>query len=414
MPNLIQQNVRGAWWATVVLFLVHGLIVGTWVSRIPAIQSALRLNNGVLGLTLLSSAVGALCAIPVTGWAVTRYGSKAITIISSLAFCPAVVLPGCARNPMELAMALFVFGAVAAGMDVAMNAEGVAVEKVLGKPTMSRFHAMFSFGAMGGAAAGGWAAAHAILPRVHFGASALLNEIAVLAVLRLLIHAGENRETRADRIVIRRIPRVLLALSAIAFCILLSEGAMADWTAIYMRQVLHAGPGLAAEGYAVFAGVMAIFRLAGDVITAHLGPFRTVSTASLVAACGLAAVLCVHAPLWALPGLATTGAGLSVIIPLVFGGGGRVKSVSPGAGIATVTGIGYLGFIAGPPTIGFASQLITLRYALGIVVLCCALAAALSRTMRSLPAVKFSDNAPGHSSLNEISGSTRVARTEGR
>ncbi|MBV9611474.1 MAG: hypothetical protein JO091_03340, partial [Acidobacteriaceae bacterium] len=175
------QKVHRAWWATVVLFLVHGLIVGTWISRIPAVQTGLRLNNGVLGVTLLSSALGALCAIPVTGWSVNRYGSKRVTSISSVAFCPAVVLPGLSRNAFELAAVLLVYGAIAAAMDVSMNAQAVAVEKALGKPTMSRFHAMFSFGSMGGAALGGFAAARAIAPDVHFAMSALLNLIAVVS-----------------------------------------------------------------------------------------------------------------------------------------------------------------------------------------------------------------------------------------
>jgi len=388
------QKVHRAWWATVVLFLVHGLIVGTWISRIPAVQTGLRLNNGVLGVTLLSSALGALCAIPVTGWSVNRYGSKRVTSISSVAFCPAVVLPGLSRNAFELAAALLVYGAIAAAMDVSMNAQAVAVEKALGKPTMWRFHAMFSFGAMGGAALGGFAAARAIAPDVHFAMSALLNLIAVVSVLHLLLGGRELRPGSRGRIALGRIPRVLLALSAIAFCILLSEGAMADWTAIYLRQVLRAGPGLAAEGYAVFAAAMAIFRLCGDIITAHFGPFRTVRNASLLAACGLACTLVARGPVWALPGLAATGAGLSVIIPLAFGGGGRVESVSPGAGIATVTGLGYLGFIAGPPAIGFASQLFTLRYALVIVVACCLVAAILSSSMRSLSMTSYDEAVP--------------------
>jgi MFS family permease len=159
---------------------------------------------------------------------------------------------------------------------------------------------------------------------------------------------------------------------------------MADWTAVYMKQVLNAGQGRAAAGYAVFSAAMATFRFLGDLITARLGPYRTVRTACLVAAGGLIWALSTHSSVWALPGFAATGAGMSVVIPLVFGSGGRVESINPGAGIATVTGIGYVGFIIGPPAIGFASQIVTLRYALGIVVACCLLAAFLSRFMASL------------------------------
>lgn len=168
---------------------------------------------------------------------------------------------------------------------------------------------------------------------------------------------------------------------------------MGDWTAVYLKQVLRAGAGTAAAGYAVFSASMAIFRFLGDMITARLGPLLTVRTGSLVAAGGLLWALAMHSPGWSLPGFAAAGAGFSVIIPLVFGSGGRVDSVSPGAGIATVTGIGYIGFIVGPPAIGFASQLVTLRYALGIVVACCFTSALLAESMRSLGAGRVDETA---------------------
>ncbi len=380
------RNVHAAWWGTVVLFLVHGLVVGTWVSRIPAVQSALHLSNGILGLTLLSSAVGAVATLPLTGSFVSRYGSKKVNVVSSVGFCLALIPLGWAPNALTLAAALFLFGAFAAAMDVAMNAQGVEVEKALGRPTMSRFHGMFSLGAMGGAAAGGFAAAHAIATLPHFAGSAVLALIPVLAVLPLLLETHPDVLKQDHRLAFNKIPPVLLAVSASGFCILLSEGAMSDWTALYLKQVLNAGQGRAAAGYAAFSAAMAIFRFLGDLITARLGPYRAVRTGCLVAAGGLIWALSMHSSAWAIPGFAVMGAGLSIIIPLVFGAGGRVESVNPGAGIATVTGIGYVGFIVGPPAIGFASQVLTLRYALGLVVACCLLAAWLSRFMTSLEA----------------------------
>ncbi len=375
---------RAAWWGVVVLFLVHGLVVASWLSRIPAIQSALRLSNGVLGVTLLGSALGAVSTIPITGWLITRFGSRKITGVSSILFCCCVLLPALAWNAFTLALALFVFGALAAAMDVSMNAQGVEVEKELGAPTMSRFHGMFSLGAMVGAGIGGSVAAHAISPLLHFLTSGVVNAVAVVAIVPLLLKSHQNLASHDHRLPLKKIPRVLLALSAIGFCILLSEGAMADWTALYLRQILQAGPGTAAAGYSVFSGAMALFRFLGDAITARFGPLRTVRSGCLVAAAGLVWALLVRSAGWSMPGFALAGAGLSIIIPLVFGSGGRVPNVNPGAGIATVTGIGYIGFIVGPPTIGFASQLVTLRYALFVVVGCCLVAAWLSGFMRLL------------------------------
>lgn len=378
------KSVRAGWWSIVILFLVHGLVVSTWVSRIPAVQSTLALPNGVLGLTLLSSAIGAVSSIPFIGLLVSRYGSKKVSIFSSVFFCLSVVLPSLAFNSLTLSIALLIFGAAAASMDVSMNAQGVDVEKALGAPTMSRFHGMFSLGGMIGAGLGGLVAAHGVKVLPHFVASSALNVLAVAVASPFLLDTRQVGSQAGHRLPLSKIPRVLFALSAIGFCILLSEGAMGDWTAVYLKQVLRAGAAAAAAGYAVFSASMAIFRFLGDIITARLGPLLTVRAGSLVAASGLLWALSVHSAAWSLPGFAATGAGFSVIIPLVFGSGGRVESISPGAGIATVTGIGYIGFIVGPPAIGFASQLFTLRYALGIVVACCLISALLAQAMRSL------------------------------
>ncbi len=371
------KDVHAAWWATGVVFLIHGLVVATWVSRIPAIKTALGLDNAVLGVTLLGGAIGAICATPVSARLLHRFGSKNVTAFASVAFCCILLLPALAWSTATLAAALFAFGATGAVMDISMNAQGVEVEKRLGHPTMSRFHAMFSLGGMLGAALGGVVAARRIRPASHFAISALAYVCVISVVARLLLRTPRLRALE-QKLRLRRLPRALIALSAIAFCIFLSEGAMADWTALYLRQALNAGAGIAAAGYSVFSAGMAVFRLLGDLITSRLGPVMTVRTGALVAALGMTWALSAQSPGWAMPGFVATGAGLSVIVPLVFGGSGRVEPISPGAGIATVTGIGYIGFIAGPPAIGFASQVFTLRFALGLVVICCLVTSILS------------------------------------
>jgi MFS family permease len=380
-PALIEagpKNVRGAWWATLVLFLVHGSVVSTWVSRIPAVQSNLKLNNAVLGITLLGSALGAVLTIPLAGWLVTRYGSKRISVFSALCFCSAVVILGTAFNALTLASALFFYGASAATMDVAMNAQGVEVEKALGASTMSRFHAMFSLGGMVGAAIGGLIAEREISPLAHFSGSAIINAVAVAAASTFLLETRRGSPDKARRLAWSKIPPVLLALACIAFCSLLAEGAMADWTAIYFRQILKASAGIAASGYAVFSAAMALSRFVGDWMISRLGSKLALRSAALTASAGLTWALLVHSIGPAFVGFAAAGVGFSIIIPIVYGGGGRIAGITPGAGIATITGIGYIGFIVGPPTIGVISEAVTLRYALFVVVACCLIGAALS------------------------------------
>jgi MFS family permease len=366
------------------LFLLHGLIVGTWVSRIPTVQVRLGLSNGILGVTLLSQAMGSVLCIPLAGKWVAQHGSKVVSVVAGVAFSVSLALLGLAVNAQTLALTLLLFGASAATMDVAMNAQGVEIEKQLRTPTMSRFHAMFSFGAMGGAAVGGLAANHGITPAPHFAFCGLIYATAALLVRPLLLREEAEVHPQETRLRFKHIPSLLWALIGIGFCMLLSEGAMADWTAVYLKQALGAGPGRAAAGYAVFSAAMATFRLTGDFTTAHLGRYRTVLCGSLAGAAGVLWALSMNASAWVFPGLAIAGMGFSVIIPLVFGSGGRVKGINPGTGIATVTGIGYFAFIVGPPTIGLLSQLVTLRYALGLVVLCCLISAYLSRALREL------------------------------
>lgn len=376
-PVTAPPHLNRAWWAVIARFLIHGLAVSTWVSRIPSVKAALHLGDGIFGMSLFGSAVGSVIGIPVCGWFVTRYGSKRACTWTSIGLCLALVLPAFAINAPTLFAALFVFGSMLGANDVAMNSQAVTVERLLGSPTMSRFHAMFSLGGIAGAAAGGWLASHTINVREHFLAMSAIFLAFSIVTAPLIVEARTDVTPHVARLRLTQMPFALLALCAIGFCIFLSEGAMADWTAVYLRQILNSGPGLAAAGYAVFSAAMAVFRLCGDAITVRLGFAWTIRGGALLAACGLTSALLAHNPYWALPGFAMVGAGFSSIIPLVFAAGGRIKSVSEGAGVAAVSGLGYLGFLVGPTAIGLIAQLSSLRVGLSLVVLLSVLAATL-------------------------------------
>lgn len=367
---------RRAFWGVMISFLVHGLAVSTWVSRIAGIKALLHLGDGALGLALLGTAIGSVAAIPICGALVVKYGSKPTSKWTSVGLCLALVLPALAWDAGSLFAMLLVYGAMAGANDVAMNAQAVGTEKLLGTPTISRFHAMFSFGGIIGASAGGVAAARGISPLTHLAAAGAGILVLVALTSRLTIDTRGDT-VRAAGASLRRVPAALVALSMIGFCIFLSEGAVADWTAVYLKQVLRAGDGLAAAGYAVFSAAMALFRLTGDAITIRLGRAWTIRSGAILAAAGMALAVSVQSPYWALAGFAAAGAGFSSIIPLVFAAGGRIPSVSEGAGVATVSGVGYLGFLVGPPAIGFISELTSLRAGLFLLVLLSAGAATL-------------------------------------
>jgi MFS family permease len=372
-----------AFWGVVACFLVHGLVVSTWVSRIASMKAALHLGDGALGLALLGTAIGSVTAIPLAGALVVRRGSRQIARCTAAGFCLSLVVIPLAYNTATLFAALVFYGAMAGANDVAINAQAVATEKLLGTPTISRFHAMFSIGGIVGASAGALIAGGGVPSGAHLAIAALVFLTFALTATRLLAdtraHAaggggGRAAVARPGR---RRLPLALFALSAIGFCIFLSEGAIADWTGVFLHQVLGAGAGLAPVGYAVFSAAMAIFRLSGDAITVRLGRAATIRYGGALAAAGLSFALLVHSPCWALAGFAAAGAGFSCIVPLVFAAGGRIPEVSEGAGVATVSGFGYLGFLVGPPAIGFLAELTSLRVGLFLLVLLCAAAAAL-------------------------------------
>jgi MFS family permease len=377
-PHDIIGLVPRARTAVSILFLVHGLTVASWVARIPAIRNKLELSPAELGTVLLALAVGSLLSMPVTGWAVHHHGSRLVTSATTVAFCLALPLISLAPDKWLLGAALAVFGAAAGAMDVSMNAQAVELETEYGRPIMSSFHALFSIGGMAGAALGGAVAAAGIEPRMHFAASALafgtLAAFAFPALHRAPI-AGENAHFSF------RLTPQLAALGLLGFCVLVGEGAMADWTAVYLQDVAGTGQGLAAIGYAVFSGTMAAGRLCGDWLTARVGRARLVRCGTLLASMGLAVALLLGGTAPALVGFGCVGAGFSVIVPLVFTASGRVPGVAASAGIAAVTSASYFGFLAGPPLIGFTAEYTNLRIGLGLVVILSAIACSLAKAV---------------------------------
>jgi MFS family permease len=356
-------------------FLVHGLVVSTWVSRIASVKTALHLGDAALGLALLGGAIGSVAAIPICGSLVVRFGSRHMAQWTAAGFCLSLLPIVFARDGNTLFAALFVYGAMAGANDVAMNAHAVGTEKLLGTPTISRFHSMFSIGGIAGAGIGAAIAGRGVPAGQHLLWASLAILAFTLVVTRKLVETRNGAPAAHMRL--RHIPAKLIALCAIGFCIFLSEGAIADWTAVYLKQGLGASEGLAPVGYAVFSAAMALFRLTGDAITLRLGRARVIRYGGSLAAAGLTFALLVPSPYWAMAGFAAAGAGFSSIIPLVFAAGGRIPGISEGVGVATVSGLGYLGFLVGPPAIGFLAEMTSLRGGLFLLVALSATAASL-------------------------------------
>ena len=369
---------RAARIAVTVVFFASGGAYGSWVARIPSLQEELDASTSELGLVLFGVAGGAVVALPVAGWLTARLGSRLVTQSGLVGTAVALPLIGLAPSLVALAAAFAAFGAAAGGLDVAMNAHGVAVEERYARPILSGFHASFSFGGLVGAGAGGLAAAAGVSPLTQFGVAALL----ILGIA--LWSRGPLLAREVDVVpgpVYSRPSRALVGLAILAFACLLAEGATGDWSGVYMNDVLGTGEGAATAAFIAFSLTMTVGRMVGDRLTAAWGAVALTRRAGLLGALGLGVALLFDSPSGAVLGFACLGAGLSTVVPIVFRAAGQ-RTASPGAGIAAVSTVGYTAFLVGPPAIGVLADAIGLRGALVIVAALAALIAVLAGSTR--------------------------------
>jgi MFS family permease len=355
-----------------ILFFMNGALFATWASRIPAVQAQHSLGNGALGFALLALALGAVIAMPLAGMLMARMGSAKLCKISAVLYCCALPAVVSVPHVYLFVIALFCFGASHGAMDVAMNAQAVAVEQKFARPIMSSFHALWSTGGLVGAAIGGLLTSRGLTPFAHVGLMAgLLGVVSILAFPHLL-EVGQPSSDAARHEVPAptfALPtRGIFALGALALCVMVGEGAMADWSAVYLRNNIGTTESLATVGFATFSIAMAAGRFWGDILIARIGPVKLTRIGGTLAASGLLLALASGDALVALVGFACVGAGFSTVVPMVFTAAGNTPGVSPGVALASVTTLGYLGFLIAPPVIGVAAKFIGLRPALGIIV----------------------------------------------
>ncbi len=365
--------------AVTLLFFLNGVIFSSFFARLPAIKADLGASDGELGVALFFATLGLVVAQPLAGALAARAGARA-PCLGGLAFY-ALGLPVAAAAPSVPALAVVLFGMGLANgiLDVAMNVEGVAVERRRGRRVLSSMHAAFSFGGMTGAGLGGLAAAAGLDAEVH------LAVVAALALAGGLVAATGLPAPHPDRPRGRpfvRPDRRLALLGAVAFCVLLAEGSVTDWSAVYLNEGAGASEGLAAAGLAVFSLAMALGRLAGDGVAERWSAPMVIRAGTLLAAAGLGLALAVAEPAAGIAGYALMGIGLSACFPLVVAASARGSGDAEAASIALVSGAGYVGLTAGPATIGLLSDAAGLRQALVLVVVLALVAATLAGAAR--------------------------------
>ena len=357
--------------AVAAAFLIHSTVSGTWAPRLPAIKESLGLSDGELGTSLVGLAIGLLAGTRLAGAPVDRFGSRPVMRAGFPLLAATLLLPGLADSAIALFLALLVLGVLSGFLDVAMNAQGIEVERHLGRPILSGLHGLWSVGLGVGAGVAALAAAADVEPLTHFAVVAAVLAVASLVLLRGLLpaehHVREEHEREARVVVRWTVPLVLLGV--IAFCSFVGEGSASDWSAVYMTQELGTSAALGALAFAAFAVTMAAARFAADPLRARLGNVALVRSGSLIAAGGLGLALLIHEPAAGVAGFALLGLGLAPVVPIAFSAAGELGPRATGRLVGRVATIGYVGSVAGPIMIGWLAEATSLRTSLGLVVL---------------------------------------------
>jgi MFS family permease len=366
-------------------FLIHSAVSGTWAPRLPAIKDSLGLSDGELGTALVGLAIGLVVGTRVAGVPIDRFGSRPMMRAGFPLLAATLLLPGLANSGPTLFASLLVLGIASGALDVAMNAQGIEVERALSKPILSGLHGLWSVGLGLGAAGAALAAAAELDPLPHFAIVAAVLAVASLVFMRGLLpeSAQVRAELSGDE---QRLPvpwtLALVLLGVIAFCSFVGEGSASDWSAVYMTQELGSSQALGALAFTAFAVTMATARFAADPLRIRLGNVALVRGGSLIAAGGLGLGLLIHEPAAAIAGFALLGLGLAAVVPIAFSAAGELDPRATGRLVGRVATLGYVGSVAGPIAIGWLAEATSLRTALGLVVLLAVVIAVLAGNCR--------------------------------
>jgi fucose permease len=355
------------------VFAVHGVVSGTFASAIPWIRGHLDLSHGWLGLALVFLTLGASAAMPLAARLAHLHGPRrALKWLSALC-CALLALPALAPDLVSLCVVLFVYGCGLGLMDVSMNSHGVQIEERYGRSLMSGLHGMWSVGTLAGGALGALVAAQGIDGRLHLGLTAPVLALAAFVAARWSLDVREKPEATKEDAKEDAPPRFALPSKAaftvglMGFFAVFAEGASMDWSGIYLRDVTHADPGLAAAAFTAFACTMAAARLLGDAVVQRLGAVRTVRASGVTATVGAALVAVADRPLPAIVGFALIGVGVAVVVPLCFAAAGRIPSASPGQEIAGVATLAYASGLAAPAAVGWIAEATSLSVSFGLI-----------------------------------------------
>ncbi|MBS0028393.1 MFS transporter [Chitinophaga sp. 22321] len=374
------NNKRATRIAVSALFFLTGLCFSSWASRIPDIQQTLHLNDAGLGSLLLALPVGSVISLPISGVLISKYGSRQVLLVAAVAYAAVLPTLGLANTTWALSIFLVLFGFCGNMANVAVNTQAVGVEAIYNRSIMASFHGLWSVAGFTGAAFGGWMSGLHLAPVYHFLIIAGVSWMLILLTMNRLVMRVPN-ENNAHALFTKP-DNLLLILGIIAMCSMICEGTMFDWSGIYFRRVIAVRDGLSGVGYAAFMSTMASGRFVADYLTTRFGVKKMLLISGFLTASGLLVAVVFPYFLAATFGFMLVGAGVSAVVPLVYSAAGKSTSIPPGMAIATVSTIGFMGFLFGPPLIGFVAQATNLGIAFTMIAVMGAAIAVMSSRIK--------------------------------
>lgn len=348
------------------LFFLHGLCFGSWGSRIPAIQEFHHLSESELGTLLLSIPIGQILSMPLAAGMVARFGSRNILIIAACFYGMILTTLGLAPDILSIVICLSCFGLASNLVNISLNTQAVDLEAIYNKPIMASFHGLWSTAGFVAAAIGAVMIGNGVVPYKHFILISIIALCTLVFSSRYLIR--ETKKSQAPGKKSFSLPdRSIMGLGLIAFLSMVCEGAMFDWSGIYFKKVVEAEGAWVGTGYVAFMTTMAGTRFFADRFKEKYGILTIIRVSGLLIFLGLMTSVLFPHLITAIIGFLMVGSGVSALVPLVFSEAGRSKSVSPSSAIASVSTIGFLGFLIAPPVIGWIAGMSSLKTSFTLV-----------------------------------------------
>ena len=345
-----------------------GLSFATWASRIPDIKTALHLTEGDLGSILFALPMGQLLIMPFSGKMVTKFGSHRILILSLIMYVLCLANLGLATTALQLSLGLFLFGLFGNLANIAVNTQGVYTEVLFRKTIMSSFHGMWSFAGFTGALVGLGMLALKLNPLHHFIIVGIIVLLMVAFNFKFLVRAKEKSKAKEEKKKLFVKPdSALLWLGVIGFCSMASEGVMFDWSGVYFKDVVKAPGPLVILGYTSFMIMMASGRFLGDRFIQKFGRKRVMQISGVVISSGLFTAVFFPYIVPCTIAFMFVGLGVSTIIPTLYSIAGKHPEIPTGEALTAVSSVSFLGFLMGPPIIGYVAEAFGLQFSFAFI-----------------------------------------------